>query len=338
MTPLSAYTSILITGGTGSFGQRFIQRICKEFTHFERIIVFSRDEYKQYKMAQKYPKDLYPTLEFMLGDVRDLDRLREAFYEVDLVIHAAALKQVDTSERNSMEFIKTNVIGAANVIQAAQERKVKKIIALSSDKAINPSSLYGASKLCAEKLFLEAAQHRLSGDSVFAIVRYGNVLATRGSVIPRFIQEKTNKVLSITHPEMTRFSVPVGRESALVFFAIEHSQGGEIFIPKSPSYKIMDVAKAICPECEIKIVGIRPGEKLKEDLIDVVDADRTYDSGEYYIIFPPEKEPQANQTLRLSKVPEGFHYTSDTNKDWLNVMSIQEQLRNFMQESDIPEL
>lgn len=288
-------------------------------------------------MSRKFPRSQFPQLEFQLGDVRDLDRCREAFHEVDIVVHAAALKQVDTSERNPLEFIKTNVLGAAHVIQAAQEKKVKKIIALSSDKAVNPNSLYGASKLCAEKLFLQAAESRLSGDSIFALVRYGNVLATRGSVIPHFLVERKNKVLSITHPQMTRFSVPIGVESATVIFAIEYSQGGEIFIPKSPSYRISDVAKAVCPDCVQKVIGLRPGEKLKEDLIDQTEIARTFDLGSMYVIFSSDEGKKTDHLKDLQKVPDDFEYASDNNPDWLSIEDIRTQIDIYLENPDLSE-
>ncbi len=327
MTPLRSFKSILITGGTGSFGQRFVQHLLQNYTHFEQIIIFSRDEYKQYQMARKFSPKKYPALRYVLGDVRDEARLREVFQGIEVIIHAAALKQVDTSEQNPMEFIKTNVLGASHVIAAARTCGVKRVIALSSDKAVHPVSLYGASKLCAEKLFLQAGRDQSA--SVFSLVRYGNVIGSRGSVVPLFLEEKKKKVLPITHPKMTRFSVPVGIESQLIVYAIEHSRGGEIFISKAPSYQITQLAEALCPDCQQEIIGLRPGEKLHEELIHAGEISRTYDTGEHFVIFPPGQVPSPDLNLHLVSFQEA--YTSDQNVEKLSIVEIQAQIDAFLE-------
>jgi UDP-N-acetylglucosamine 4,6-dehydratase/5-epimerase len=328
MAKITDYQSILITGATGSFGKRFVRRILQEYPHFERVIVFSRDEFKQYEMAQMLSPKQFPQLKYILGDVRDGERLKAVFTDIDIVVHAAALKQVDTSESNPSEFIKTNILGAENVIRAAIENKVKKIVALSSDKAVNPVSLYGATKLCADKLFLAATQAQNQIRSLFSVVRYGNVIGARGSVIPLFLKKKNEQKLPITHLDMTRFSVPLGVETDLVLYAIENSVGGEIFIPKTPSYRITEVAQAICPHCEFEIIGMRPGEKLHEELFTPTDAQNAYDLGDYFVLYPIDY--QADKPLNFQKVNPDFTYASNTNSDWLDIDKINAQVAAYL--------
>jgi FlaA1/EpsC-like NDP-sugar epimerase len=300
----------------------------QEYPHFERVIVFSRDEFKQYEMAQMLSPKQFPQLKYVLGDVRDADRLKAVFTDIDIVVHAAALKQVDTSESNPSEFIKTNILGAENVIRAAIENKVKKIVALSSDKAVNPVSLYGATKLCADKLFLAATQAQNQIRSLFSVVRYGNVIGARGSVIPLFLKKKNEQKLPITHLDMTRFSVPLGVETDLVLYAIENSVGGEIFIPKTPSYRITEVAQAICPHCEFEIIGMRPGEKLHEELFTPTDAQNAYDLGNYFVLYPIDY--QLNSPINFPKVPRDFTYASNTNLEWLDIEKINAQVAAYL--------
>lgn len=330
MDSIQNYSRILITGGTGSFGRRFVHKLLSTFSHIEQLIIFSRDEYKQYRMRQSFSGQQYPQLKFVLGDVRDRDKLSQSFADVELVIHAAALKQVDTSELNPMEFIKTNVLGAENVIQAAIQNKVRKVIALTSDKAVNPISLYGGSKLCADKLFLAATSAQNITRTKFSVVRYGNVFGSRGSVVPFFLEKaQKGEVLPLTHPDMTRFSIPFGLESELVLFAIEHGQGGDIFVPQAPSYRIDDLAKAICSYCNTDYVGLRAGEKIIEELIIPSEADYTYQIGDFYVMYP---YPNPNQLLpsKLQKVAETFHYASHSNTQWLSIDEIKSQVELFL--------
>ncbi len=278
--------TVLITGGTGSFGKKFMELILKEYPQVKKIVIYSRDELKQFEIKQKYPQQEYPQLRFYIGDVRDRERLRRACEGIDVIIHAAAIKQVDTAEYNPTECIRTNVDGAENVIYAALENNVKHVVALSTDKACAPINLYGATKLVSDKLFAAANNIRGSRDLRFSVVRYGNVMGSRGSVIPFFIDKKHEGILPITHKEMTRFNISLEDGVRLVFFAIENALGGEIFVPKIPSYKILDVAKAVAPGCELKEVGIIPGEKLHEEMITETDSLNTIELGKYYAILP----------------------------------------------------
>ncbi|MBS0000578.1 MAG: UDP-N-acetylglucosamine 4,6-dehydratase (inverting) [Cyclobacteriaceae bacterium] len=322
--------SILITGGTGSFGQKFAGAVLEKFPDIHRLVVFSRDELKQYEMAQKYPKSRYDGIRYFLGDVRDKDRLLRAFEDIDLVIHAAALKQVPAAEYNPFEFIKTNIIGAENVISAALDKGVKTVINLSTDKAAAPINLYGATKLCADKLFIAANNIKGGRECKFTIVRYGNVIGSRGSVIPLFLKQRKNKTLSITDPEMTRFSISLNEGISLVFNAIEKSLGGEIIVPKIPSFRILDVAKAISPEAEIEYIGIRPGEKIHEEMITEADAVNTIDIGDYLIILPTTSESRRKLYLDFHKglfVDKGFSYNSGNNDQWLSVEDIRELIK-----------
>ncbi len=324
---------ILITGGTGSFGLKFIAYILTNFPEIEELIVFSRDEFKQYQMAQSYQKPRYP-ITYILGDIRDYNRLSETFRGIDYIIHAAALKHVPVAEYNPSEFIKTNIIGTENVIKAAIECKVKKVISLSSDKAVSPAGLYGASKLCADKLIVAANYHTIKNDPVFSIVRYGNMLASRGSVIPHFLKEKETGTITITSTEMTRFSTTKNEEISLIFKALNNAEGGEIFVPKLPSYRITEVAKAVAPDCKINISGIRPGEKLFEELISASDAPFTIEFNNYFMIHPLQPKWNINERIKNEEgkpVPTNFEYRSDTNKNWLT----SEMLGNLIRE--IPE-
>lgn len=318
---------VLITGGTGSFGKKFIETILVKYPDVKNIIIFSRDELKQSELRQKYNQKDYPQLRFFIGDVRDRDRLIQASENIDIIIHAAAIKQVDTAEYNPTECIRTNLDGAENVIQAALKCGVKDVVALSTDKACAPINLYGATKLASDKLFTAANNIRGSKDIRFSVVRYGNVMGSRGSVIPFFLKKRSEGELPITHQEMTRFNISLEDGVNMVMYAIEHHLGGEIFIPKIPSYKILDVANAIAPECKLKIVGIRPGEKLHEEMITDTDSLNTIDMGKYYAILPSisftysEDEYMAHH--KATKVPFGFKYNSGTNTEWESVESLR---------------
>ena len=288
--------SILITGGTGSLGRALVAEIYARWPDIKRLVVFSRDELKQYQMQQEFPEREYPALRFFLGDVRNRDRLRRAFNRVDVVIHAAALKQVPAAEYNPMEFIHTNVIGAENVVEAAIDTGVKTLVALSTDKASAPINLYGATKLCSDKLFV-AAKNYAGTNLKSAVVRYGNVMASRGSVIPFFLASAKTGVLPVTHPDMTRFNITLEEGVDLVLWALENTQGGEIFVPKIPSYKVTDLAEAIGPSCRQEIVGIRPGEKIHEEMITVSDSYFTVDLGKYFAVLRSPAESGAEYLI-----------------------------------------
>ncbi|TBR37472.1 UDP-N-acetylglucosamine 4,6-dehydratase (inverting) [Marinomonas agarivorans] len=326
--------SVLITGGTGSFGKKFIETILDRYPDVKKIIIYSRDELKQFEIKQKYPHAQYPQLRFFIGDVRDKDRMIQACENVDVVIHAAAIKQVDTAEYNPTECIRTNVDGAENVIQAALSCGVKDVVALSTDKACAPVNLYGATKLASDKLFTAANNIKGSKDIRFSVVRYGNVMGSRGSVIPFFLSKKEEGVLPITHEEMTRFNISLQDGVNMVMYALEHHLGGEIFIPKIPSYKILDIAKAVAPECETKVVGIRPGEKLHEEMITDTDSLNTIDLGRYYTILPSVsfmyKEEDYLNHHSAEKVPFGFNYNSGTNTEWETVKSLRELIKEHV--------
>ena len=328
--------SVLITGGTGSFGKKFVETILRDYPRVRRIVIYSRDELKQFEMKQKYPAASYPQLRFFIGDVRDGERLKRACEGIDVIIHAAAIKQVDTAEYNPDECIKTNVHGAQNVINAALQTGVKHVVALSTDKACAPINLYGATKLTSDKLFVAANNISGSRDIKFSVVRYGNVMGSRGSVIPSLINKRDSgaKELPITDMRMTRFNISLEAGVALVMFAIGHHLGGEIFIPKIPSYHITDVAKAIAPNLPLVEVGIRPGEKLHEEMITVTDAMNTIDLGPYYAILPSvtfnHSYEDYIQHHHAVKVPEGFHYSSDKNTEWETVESMRENIRKYV--------
>ena len=278
--------SILITGGTGSLGTALTRRIFKEYPNVKRVVIFSRDEQKQFEMAQEFPENKYPAIRYFIGDIRDFSRLKRALRNIDYVIHTAAMKHVHIAEYNPMECIKTNVLGAENLINACLETEVKKVVALSTDKAAAPINLYGATKLTSDKLFIAGNNIRGRNDINFSVVRYGNVMGSNGSVIPFFMKKKAEGVLPITDLKMTRFNISLSEGVDMVLHALEHAWGGEIFVPKIPSYKITDVAEAIGPECEQKVIGIRPGEKIHEEMITSSDSFNTYDLGKYYVILP----------------------------------------------------
>ncbi|HET9052968.1 MAG TPA: UDP-N-acetylglucosamine 4,6-dehydratase (inverting), partial [Cyclobacteriaceae bacterium] len=301
--------SVLITGGTGSFGKMFTKLIFQKYPQVRRLVILSRDEQKHYQMSLEYPEDQYPAIRFFIGDVRDESRLISAFEGIDVVIHAAAMKHVPIAEYNPMECVKTNVLGAENVINAALKCGVKKVVALSTDKAAAPINLYGATKLVSDKLFIAANNIRGKRDITFSVVRYGNVMGSNGSVMPFFLAKRKDGVLPITDTRMTRFNISLEDGCEMVFNAIEHAWGGEIFVPKIPSYKITDVATAIAPDCRQEVVGIRPGEKLHEEMITVSDSFNTIDLGKYYAILPQQPVFDVNaymEHFKAKAVPQGF--------------------------------
>ena len=328
--------SVLITGGTGSFGKKFVETILGRYPSVRRIVVYSRDELKQFELKQKYPHDRYPQLRFFIGDVRDGERLKRACEGIDVIIHAAAIKQVDTAEYNPEECIKTNVHGAQNVINAALQTGVKHVVALSTDKACAPINLYGATKLTSDKLFTAANNISGSKDVRFSVVRYGNVMGSRGSVIPFFIGKRDSgaKELPITDMRMTRFNISLQAGVYLFMYAIGHHLGGEIFVPKIPSYHITDVATAIAPTLPQVEVGIRPGEKLHEEMITVTDALNTIDLGQYYAILPSVSfKHQREEYLKHHQaipVPQGFHYSSDQNEEWETVETLRAKIKQYV--------
>lgn len=313
---------ILITGGTGSFGKRFVSTVLENYKP-AKLIVFSRDELKQFEMSRIFNEDNYPPIRYFLGDIRDKERLYRAFAGVDIVVHAAALKQVPALEYNPFEAVQTNIIGAQNIINAAIDKGVKKIIALSTDKAVSPVNLYGATKLCMEKLFLSANAYAGTHETRFSVVRYGNVVGSRGSVIPLFLKQKETGKLTVTDDRMTRFWITLDEGIKLVLDGLKMMKGGEIFIPKILSAKITDICNAVCSECKIETIGIRPGEKLHETLISEDEARHAYDIGDYYVICPPSAGILGDMR-QMSIVPEGFIYSSDRNDQWLSADEIKE--------------
>ena len=317
---------IFITGGTGSFGKAFIAKILKKYPDIARVVIYSRDELKQWELQERYPEHAFPQLRFFLGDIRDFERLKHALEDIDTVIHAAALKQVPAAEYNPMEFIKTNIIGAENLIRASLQSKVKRIVALSTDKAAAPINLYGATKLCSDKLFIAANNIKGSRDLKISVVRYGNVMGSRGSVIPFFLKKAKSGVLPITDKKMTRFNITLDQGVSLVLEALKNAEGGEIFVPKIPSYRVTDVAKAICPDCSMPITGIRPGEKIHEEMITQADSYTTYDLGKYYIIFPNNQElinKYKSKNIHMNKVENNFCYNSGENTEFLSIEDIK---------------
>lgn len=325
------FESLLITGGTGSFGRAFVKSILTQFPSVKRLVVLSRDELKQYEMGQEFPDAQFSGLRYFLGDVRDGDRLRRAMEGIDVVIHAAALKQVPAAEYNPFEAIKTNVLGAQNVIEACLDSDVKRVVALSTDKAAAPINLYGATKLCSDKLFTAANNVRGSRDVRFSVVRYGNVMGSRGSVIPFFMDRAKSGVLPITDPSMTRFNITLKEGVDMVMWALENALGGEIFVPKIPSYRITDVAEAVAPNCRQEVIGVRPGEKIHEEMITASDSFNTVDLGNYYAILSAAGEFSVDSYCRVrggKPVPEGYAYNSGSNTDFLTVG----QLRTLISE------
>ncbi len=323
--------AILVTGGTGSFGKRCVRTILERYKP-RKLIVFSRDELKQFEMQQVFPMEKYPCMRYFIGDVRDPDRLARAFDGVDVVIHAAALKQVPACEYNPIEAIRTNVIGAENVINAAIDRNVGKIIALSTDKAANPVNLYGATKLCSDKLFVAGNSLAGAKPTRFSVVRYGNVVGSRGSVVPFFFRQRDTGVLTITDVRMTRFWITLEQGVDFVLASLDRMVGGEIFVPKIPSTKIIDLAQAIGPDCELKEIGIRPGEKLHETLVPVDDARNSLEFQDHFVIEPTYHwwtKVDPLKDLHGKRCPDGFSYTSDNNAQWLSIQEIQEMVRPF---------
>ena len=327
--------SILITGGTGSFGKKFVEKILGDYPNVKRLVIYSRDELKQFEMRQKWSEQNYPQIRYFIGDIRDGERLKQACEGIDVIIHAAAIKQVDTAEYNPTECIKTNIDGAQNVINAALSTNVKDVVALSTDKACAPINLYGATKLASDKLFTAANNIKGSRDIRFSVVRYGNVMGSRGSVIPFFINKAQNgEILPITHEEMTRFNISLEDGVKMVMFAIENALGGEIFVPKIPSYKIYDIAKAIAPNAKTKVVGIRPGEKLHEEMITETDALNTIEFGNYYAILPSVSFNHKKEDFvvhhNAKYVETGFKYNSGTNTDWETVEGLRELIKKYV--------
>lgn len=319
--------SILVTGGTGSFGKAFIRTLLDRYSGIKRLVVFSRDELKQFEMAQTFPEKEYPAIRYFIGDIRDQPRLRRALENVDIVVHAAALKQVPAAEYNPFECIKTNVLGAQNLIEAALDSGVERVVALSTDKAAAPINLYGATKLCSDKLFVAA--NNVQGDRGirFSVVRYGNVMGSRGSVIPFFMERRDAGVLPITDPRMTRFNISLQEGVDMVLWSIENAWGGEILVPKIPSYRITDVATAVAPDCEQVVIGIRPGEKIHEEMITSSDSFNTVDMGKYYAILPMSAAYTVDEyceAVGATRVEQGFCYNSGSNPDFLRVDELRD--------------
>jgi len=325
--------SLLITGGTGSLGKALTKHIFEICPDIKRLVIFSRDEQKQFQMAQEYPRDEYPQIRFFIGDVRDRNRLMRAFKGIDYVIHAAAMKHVPIAEYNPEECIKTNINGAQNVVDACFENGVSRVVALSTDKACAPINLYGATKLTSDKLFIAA--NNISGNNPirFSVVRYGNVMGSNGSVIPFFIKRKKKGSLPITDTNMTRFNISLQGGVDMVMHALEYAWGGELFVPKIPSYRILDLAEAIGPECEKPIIGIRPGEKVHEEMITPSDSFYTYDLGKYYAILPATHKWSLKEfldTFNAKKVPLGFSYNSGQNTEWETIESLRELVKEHV--------
>lgn len=330
-------TSILVTGGTGSFGKRFVEMLFESYPDIRRVVVYSRDELKQYEMAQMFPAKKYPAIRFFIGDIREQQRLQRAMEGIDIVVHAAALKQVPAAEYNPFEAIRTNVLGAQNVIEAALDTGVSRVVALSTDKAAAPINLYGATKLCSDKLFIAANNLKGHRKISFSVVRYGNVMGSRGSVIPFFLKRRASGVLPITDPRMTRFNISLDDGVAMVMYTLKNSLGGEMLVPKIPSYRIIDVAEAIGPECEKPVVGIRAGEKLHEEMVTASDSQNTVENDRYYVIVPMLYGIDQDKTCELfskhhhaTPVETDFRYSSDKNKDWLTVEQIRQQIRQHV--------
>ena len=325
--------SVLITGGTGSLGKALANHLLHSENQLKKLVIFSRDEQKQFEMALEYPANQFPQLRFFIGDVRDEARLKRALKGIDYVIHAAAMKHVPIAEYNPMECVKTNIIGAENVINASLETGVSKVVALSTDKAAAPINLYGATKLASDKLFVAANNITGWNPIKFSVVRYGNVMGSNGSVIPFFLKQKKEGVLPITEPNMTRFNISLQGGVDMVMYALEHAWGGEIFVPKIPSYRITDIAEAIGPECDKHIIGIRPGEKIHEEMITSSDSFNTYDLGKYFTILPAThkwKIEDFTKQFNAKKVKAGFNYNSGENDDWETVESLRDLIKKHV--------
>ena len=322
--------SILITGGTGSFAKAFLEKILNRYKNIKRIVIYSRDELKQFDLANKYKAKKLKNLRFFIGDVRDKSRLSMALNNIDIVVHAAALKQVPAAEYNPFEAIKTNVIGCQNLIEACFENNIKKVVALSTDKAAAPVNLYGATKLCSDKLMVAANNIKGNKKISFSVVRYGNVMGSRGSVIPQFLKQSKSKIINITDPRMTRFNITLNDSVEMVIWSILNCHGGEILVPKLPSYNIIDLAKAISPDSKIKITGIRQGEKIHEDLITNSDSYNTYDLGKYYVILQNLNNnilTKYKKKLSIRKVKENFVYSSGSNKKFLSIKELKNLIK-----------
>ena len=325
--------SVLITGGTGSLGKALTSHIFKTYPDLKRLVIFSRDEQKQFQMAQEYPVSQYPQIRFFIGDVRDKDRLIRAMKGIDYVIHAAAMKHVHIAEYNPDECVKTNVMGAQNVIDSCLQTGVERVVALSTDKAAAPVNLYGATKLASDKLFVAANNIAGWNPIKFSVVRYGNVMGSNGSVIPFFLNKRESGTLPITDPTMTRFNISLQGGVDMVMHALEHAWGGEIFVPKITSYRITDVAEAVGPECDKPVVGIRPGEKIHEEMITSSDSYYTYDLGKYYTILPASHKWKLDEFIKAhnaKKVPMGFKYNSGENTEWETVESLRQLIKEHV--------
>jgi len=325
--------SILLTGGTGSFGRKFTQVVLSRYPDLERLVIFSRGEMKQFEMAKDFPEQDCPQIRYFIGDVRDKDRLWRAMEGIDTVIHAAALKQVPVCEYNPQEAIKTNILGAMNVIESAIDRGVKHVVALSTDKAAAPINLYGATKLCSDKLFVAGNKLKGAHDIRFSVVRYGNVMGSRGSVIPFFLKQREKGVIPITDERMTRFNIMLEDGVELVLFALEDMRGGELYIPKIPSYRITDVAEAVAPGVPTKIIGIRPGEKLHEEMITETDAMNTLEFEDHFVMLPAVSAEGLEEYVKESGgklCGPGFHYSSGTNDSWLSVDEIRRLVKEYV--------
>ena len=328
------HKSILITGGTGSFAKGFVKKILSKYKKIKRLIIYSRDELKQLEMSNEITEKNYPFIRYFIGDIRDQDRLKFALSNIDYVIHCAALKQVPTAEYNPLEYIKTNVIGAQNIIEASLNiQNIKKVIALSTDKAAAPINLYGATKLCADKLFISANNIAGRKDLIFSVVRYGNVLGSRGSVIPEFLKQRKNGKLQVTDLKMTRFSITLDESVQFVLWVLANSLGGEIFVPKIPSYRLSDVVKVVGSGCKIKNIGIRAGEKLHEEMITESDSVNTVDFGKCYAILSPDSHHKKNYVKNYCKlkktklVKKNFFYNSEKNKNFLSKEKIKKLIK-----------
>jgi UDP-N-acetylglucosamine 4,6-dehydratase len=325
--------SILITGGTGSLGKALCRYILTKFPDVRRLVILSRDEQKQFQMAQDYPADKFPQVRFFIGDVRDFERVKRALKGIDFVIHAAAMKHVHIAEYNPMECVKTNILGAENIINACLESDVKHVVALSTDKAAAPVNLYGATKLASDKLFVAANNIRGVNPIKFSVVRYGNVMGSNGSVIPFFLKKRKEGVLPITDDTMTRFNITLQGGVEMVLHALENAWGGEIFVPKIPSYRITDVAEAVGPECKKIIVGVRPGEKIHEEMITSSDSFYTYDLGRYYAIVPSSPRWKLEDFINhfnAVKVPLGFRYSSGENSEWVGIPELRRLIKEHV--------
>ena len=320
--------SILITGGTGSFGENFTEFLLKKSKNINRIVIYSRDELKQSQLHLKFKKN--KNLRFFIGDIRDKQRLIYALEDIDYVIHAAALKQVPTAEYNPLEAIKTNVLGAQNLIEACLQTNVKKVIALSSDKAVAPINLYGATKLCSDKLFIASNNYTGKKNISFSVIRYGNVMGSRGSVLPIFLNQKKSGTVTLTHKDMTRFNILMEDCIKMVIWSLKNAHGGEIFVPKIPSFRIKDLAKVVTPKCKVKYIGIRSGEKIHEEMITANESQDIIDIGKYYVLLPSKNFIQRTKYSKFERIKYGFRYSSDKNKNFLSLEDLRELVKKYI--------